>query len=109
MNYDGVMEDFQSLSEREQVSLWGQFCREKGCYDDEVFFNDDEFYDNMFRSNMEIARAVFYSGDDYRYCDKFVKFNVYGNLESAAYLKDLADLENDEFLEFLSLKDVWEV
>lgn len=105
-DYHDAMEDFNLLSEGEQVSLWSEFCRDKGSYDDEVFYNDDDFFDNMFPSNMGIARAVWYSGDNYRYCDKFVKFDAYGNLKSAAYLKDLADLEDDDFLEFLHNKGV---
>ena len=105
-DYYDAMEDFASLSEGEQVSLWSEFCRDKGSYDDEVFYNDDDFFDNMFPSNMGIARAVWYSGDNYRYCDKFVKFDAYGNLKSAAYLKDLADLEDDDFLEFLHNRGV---
>ena len=106
MDYYDAMEGFNILSEGEQVSLWGGFCRDKGSYDDEVFYNDDDFFDNMFPSNIGIARAVWYSGDNYRYCDKFVKFDAYGNLKSAAYLKDLADLEDDDFLEFLHNKGV---
>lgn len=105
-DYYDAMEDFNLLSEGEQVSLWSEFCRDKGSYDDEVFYNNDDFFDNMFPSNMGIARAVWYSGDNYRYCDKFVKFDAYGNLKSAAYLKDLADLEDDDFLEFLHNKGV---
>ena len=105
-DYYDAMEDFNLLSEGEQVSLWSEFCRDTGSYDDEVFYNDDYFFDNMFPSNMGIARAVWYSGDNYRYCDKFVKFDAYGNLQSAAYLKDLADLEDDDFLEFLHNKGV---
>ena len=105
-DYYDAMEDFESLSEAEQMSLWDEFCRDKGSCDDEVFYNDDNFFDNMFPSNMGIAMAVWYSGDNYYYCDKFVKFDAYGNLKSAAYLKDLADLEDDDFLEFLHNRGV---
>ena len=106
-NKEDVLEKFDSLDEQEQVSLWGEYCRDYGDYDDEVFYNYDDFFDNMFSSNMEVARAVFYSGDDYNYSDRFVKFNAYGNLKSAAYLKDLADIEDEEFLRFLC--DKWGV
>ena len=105
MTIDEVREEFESLSEERQFSLWEEFCRNRGYYDEEVFYNDDDFFDEMFSQGTEIARAVFYSGDDYRYCDKYVKFTVYGNLKSAAYLKDLADLDNDEFLEFVSKEE----
>jgi len=105
MTIDEAREEFEALSEERQVSLWGEFCRNKGYDDEEVFYNDDYFFDSMFSKGIEIARAVFYSGDDYRYCDKYVKFTAYGNLKSAAYLKDLADLDDDEFLEFVSKEE----
>ena len=40
-DYYDAMEDFNLLSEGEQVSLWSEFCRDKGSYEDEVFYNDD--------------------------------------------------------------------
>ena len=100
MTKSEALEKIYSLTEEELFSLWSEFCRDKGSYGDGVFYNDDDFFDNMFPSNMGIARAVWYSGDNYRYCDKFVKFNAYGNLKSAAYLKDLADLEDDDFVKY---------
>lgn len=42
--------------------------------------NDEEFFETMFQTKDEVARAVCYG--DYSYTDDYVKFNAYGNLES---------------------------
>ena len=48
----------------------------------EYWDNDEEFFNTFFRNDpMEAVRASYYG--DYNYCDDYVKFNGYGNLESA--------------------------
>lgn len=43
--------------------------------------NDEDFFNTFFADNpMEVARATFYG--NYKYCDQYVRFNSYGNLES---------------------------
>ena len=43
--------------------------------------NDEEFFNTFFPDNpMEAVRASWYG--DYNYCDDYVRFNGYGNLES---------------------------
>ena len=43
--------------------------------------NDEEFFDTFFHNDpTEAVRAAYYG--DYNYCDDYVKFNGYGNLES---------------------------
>ena len=45
-------------------------------------YNDEEFFDVYFGINtIDAVRAVCYG--DYKFEDEFVKFNAYGNLESA--------------------------
>ena len=72
-----------------------------GCFPDiEYFYNNEEFFNIFFGINtIEAVRAVCFG--DYRYTDEFVKFNGYGNLESAnqyevmamyeLYKEDIAD------------------
>ena len=48
----------------------------------EYYENDEEFFNMFFPNNpTEVVRSAYYG--DYSYCDKYVKFNGYGNLESA--------------------------
>ena len=48
----------------------------------EYWDNDEDFFDIFFHNDlMEVVRSSYYG--DYNYCDDYVKFNGYGNLESA--------------------------
>lgn len=48
----------------------------------DYYDNNEEFFDMYFGTNtIEAVRAVCFG--DYRYADDYVKFNSYGNLESA--------------------------
>ena len=47
----------------------------------EYFDNDEEFFNTFFYNNpTEAVRSAYYG--DYNYCDNYVRFNGYGNLES---------------------------
>ena len=47
----------------------------------EYWDNDEEFFNTFFYNNpTEAVRSAYYG--DYNYCDKYVRFNGYGNLES---------------------------
>ena len=99
MTKSEALEKIYSLTEEELLSLWRWFCFATCNYDDLVAFNDDEFFENEFGSKMGVARAVYYS-TDYRFMDRFVMFNAYGNLKSSDSLKELADIEDDEFVKY---------
>ena len=56
----------------------------------EYWNNDEDFFNTFFYNNpSEAVRSAYYG--DYNYCDKYVRFNGYGNLES---FNDY-DLENE--------------
>ena len=99
MTKEEALERIYDLTEEKQMTLWSEFCRDKGYYEDEVFYNDDNFFDNEFDSKMSAARAVFYS-TDYRFMDRFVMFNAYGNLKSSDSFKELAAIEDDDFVRY---------
>ena len=47
----------------------------------EYWDNDEEFFDTFFHNDpMEAVRSSYYG--DYNYCDDYVRFNGYANLES---------------------------
>ena len=54
--------------------------------------NDEDFFENYFRTKDEVARAICYG--DYNYMDDFVRFNAYGNLESASKYQVEEEIEN---------------
>ena len=69
------------------------------------YSNDEYFYEEFFNSKDEVARAVYYGGNDYCYTDDYVRFDAYGNLETTNEwqieedLKDGAEEILDAFLE----------
>ena len=69
------------------VNEIGEIVSEINCLDGSLDFleyweNDEEFFNTYFYNNpMEAVRSSFYG--DYKFCDKYVKFNGYCNLISA--------------------------
>ncbi|XAG95942.1 hypothetical protein U9I18_000234 [Bacillus phage KKP_4048] len=67
-------------------------------------YNDEEFFNVFFEGKpMEAVRAVFYG--DYRYMDDYVKFDGYGNLESASEYEVENELKEsiDEIMDALEI------
>ena len=69
-------------NEEELRSIVQEINSYNGSLDNLNFYeNDEDFFNTFFADNpMEVARATFYG--NYKYCDEFVRFNGYGNLES---------------------------
>ena len=69
--------------------------------------NDEDFFRTFFEGNpMEVARRTFYG--NYRYCDEFVRFNAYGNLESLSsygYEEEIESYKEEIIDEYLQLLD----
>lgn len=56
--------------------------------------HNEYFYETYFKDKDEVARAVYYGGDNYRYTDPYIRFNAYGNLNTCCEWereKDLID------------------
>jgi hypothetical protein len=88
----------EDLDERQVFDLWNNYARENNP-DDEIFDNDEDFFDTFFSGRvMEAIRSISYG--DYTYSHDYVKFNGYGNLESFSsydlmeYI-DIDELAND--------------
>lgn len=68
--------------------------------------HDRYFYEDFFADKEEVARAVFYGGNSYNYTDEYVRFDVYGNLETTDdynMRRDLQDGASEILEEFLEL------
>ena len=68
------------------INVIDEIVNDINCLDGSLDFleywnNDEEFFNTFFFNNpMEAVRSSFYG--DYKFCDEYVKFNGYGNLES---------------------------
>lgn len=86
------IELWEDESKASKVALWNLYARE--CQeDDEIYYNDEDFFNTFFSSPIEAVRACYFG--DYTFSHEFVWFNGYGNLDSADRIDDMPiDLEN---------------
>ena len=81
-----LREYFESLSNDELMNLWNDYCQDN-CYDDEVFYNDEEFL-NMFSDDiLGLLQKVEYGS--YSSNDNYITLNGNGNFETSNYITDL--------------------
>ena len=77
---EDVEEYLTQISDDDLVNYWNIRCREE-YPDDEISFNDEEFFEVYFGNKiMDAIRAVCFG--EYNYQNKYVKFNGYANLET---------------------------
>lgn len=71
----------EDLSDDDLVRAHNQMCQNKNRGDDEIYSNDEEFFNTFFNGKvLDAVRAVAYG--EYNYTNDYVIFNGYGNLES---------------------------
>lgn len=76
-----IIEIINNMTSDQLVELNNKYCQELNYDSDEIYFNDEEFFNTFFESNpMEVARAISYG--DYNFSHDYVIFNGYGNLET---------------------------
>ncbi len=94
MKREEIKVAIENMTTTELIELNNRYCQEFGFIDDEIFENDEEFFELFFNGKpAEAVRASFYG--DYRYADDYVRFNGYGNLES------LNSFTSDDLPDFL--------
>ena len=76
-----IIEQIENMKTDELINLNNIYCSEANYHDDEIYVNDDDFFNTFFQNDVIGAvRATTYG--NYSYGHKYVKFNGYGNLES---------------------------
>lgn len=88
--FNSYMEDAEDY---DIIAKYNEYLEANNYYDDMWQANDEEFFSVYFSDPMEAVRASFYG--DYRYMDDYVKFNAYGNLESAETWQVLKQIKED--------------
>lgn len=94
---EAITEYLQNLTNNELISIHNEFCQSQNNSDNEIYNNEDDFFETYFGSKtLDAVRAVCYG--DYRYTDEFVMFDGYANLQSfnspSSYV-DISDIAND--------------
>lgn len=112
LNREAIIEFFNSCDSSNFFIAYDLVCTINsydGSLDDIYYYNnDDDFFAMVFGTNvLDAVRAVCYG--DYRYSDDYVKFDGYGNLESANMYEVMCayDLYKDEIADkIMELADV---
>jgi hypothetical protein len=96
-------EMIDDLDNDEKLDLYNQYCEYNNDLESMIYPNDDDFLETMFGSDVSaVAKAITYG--DYKYNDKYVKFNGYGNLQSynglQAALED--NFDYDDLIDFIA-------
>lgn len=87
---DSIIDQIKEMDSNKLIELNNLFCQSAHYFDDEVFENDEYFFDTYFHNRpFEVARSTFYG--DYNFSHDFVRFDGYGNLKSFQYF-DVNDL-----------------
>lgn len=82
---ESILDQIENMSESELVELNNAYCQSANYPDDEIYNNDEEFFEVFFSDRVvEAVRAATYG--DYSFGHSYVKFNGYGNLESMNYV-----------------------
>jgi hypothetical protein len=79
-----IIEQINNLSESDLVRLNNLYCIAMNYNNDEIYNNDEDFFDTFFKSTFDAVRAISYGS--YVYSDEYVKFDGYGNLVSFNYM-----------------------
>lgn len=76
-----VLEKIENMDDSELVGLHNEYCQNNSLYDDEIFSNDDEFFETYFSGKVvKAVRAAVYG--DYNFSHDYVTFDGYANLKS---------------------------
>jgi hypothetical protein len=108
MKTSKISKAINEMTQDELIQLNNEYCQQINASDDEVYSNDEEFFEVFFADKvLDAVPAVSYG--DYSYSHDYVKFNGYGNLESFSYFgtdnlcelpEVLAEYIHENFSEF---------
>jgi hypothetical protein len=79
--FEAAKDYLNCLSNSELVSIHNEYCQSTNNSDDEIYTNDEEFFNTFFDGKViEAVRAISYG--EYNFNNEYVTFNGYANLES---------------------------
>lgn len=94
---DQARELIDEADENELISQYNDFVS----YDDIIYENSDEFFEENFATHAEAVRAVLFG--HYNYNDSYVKFNGYANLDSLSSYELLEEIKgNSDYLTYVA-------
>ena len=78
---EAILEAIKEMDNHELIEIHNQYCENINYMDDQIYYNDEEFFEIYFDGRtQELIRAIFYG--DFNPNDEFIKFNGYANLDT---------------------------
>lgn len=87
---DTVLEYLKNQDDNTIIQFHNEYCQ-RNSYEDEIFNNDDEFFEMFFSDTISAIRATQYG--EYSYSDNYVVFNGQGNLDTSDNPTDFIDYD----------------
>ena len=94
---DKIKQALKGLEPEDKLNMWNEYCSENGDPDNQIYENDEEFF-NLFYANDvfgAVQRAIY---GEYNPMHDFVTFNGYANLESISSSEGLERYIDDNKL-----------
>lgn len=109
--YEYFCELFDELTIEERITLVNMYFSEFD-FDNYIHEFTEDFFDTYFTSPLEAAQKIFF-GNVQNWCDPYIRFNGYGNLESLTDYQaaEIADsykaeiYENIDFSDYIDLSE----
>jgi len=80
-NYEEIIKAIEAMSNEEQMEIHNLYCENTYDMDNQIFCNDEEFFEMFFTGRItDLVRAISYG--DFEPNQEFIKFNGYANLET---------------------------
>jgi hypothetical protein len=89
---ESIVDQINNLDTEDLIRLHNSYCKEANYSDNEIYGNDEDFFETFFSNNViDAVRAA--SHGEYNFSENYVKFDGNGNLESFNYFgtDDLID------------------
>lgn len=89
---------YNTCDVEQKIEIHNIYSRENNC-DNEIFYNDEDFFGMFFEGKpMEAVRSICFG--KYNYNDNYVWFNGYGNLVSSDYEDEMPLADEEEMAEW---------
>ena len=103
--YEYFCELFDELTREERITLVNMYFSEFD-FDNYIHEFTEDFFNTYFTSPLEAAQKVFF-GNVQNWCDPYIRFNGYGNLESLTDYQaaEIADSYKNEIYDNIDFSD----
>lgn len=98
-DYIEIFKDYDIDDPESLIELWNEYCSECKNGEDEVYENDDDFFETYFAGRITDAVRAAKQGE-YNFSDPYVCFNGYANLDSMDSYKLAQHIEIDEIINY---------